>query len=51
MRGLVERWRDGFDWRAQEAKLNAFDQFTVAIDGIDITGDGEGDVRSCLGPT
>jgi len=36
MRRLVEHWRDGFDWRAQEAKLNAFDQFRVAIDGIDL---------------
>ncbi len=25
LRRLVEHWRDGFDWRAQEAKLNAFD--------------------------
>ncbi|MFI7002171.1 epoxide hydrolase family protein [Nocardia sp. NPDC050175] len=30
---LAEYWRDGFDWRAQEAKLNAFDQFTTEIDG------------------
>ena len=27
---LVERWRDGFDWRAQEAELNAFAQYRVA---------------------
>ena len=27
MRRLVEHWRERFDWRAQEAKLNAFDQF------------------------
>ena len=33
---LVEYWRDDFDWRAQEASLNAFDQFRVAIDGIDL---------------
>jgi len=33
LRRLVERWRDGFDWRAQEAKLNAFPQFTTTIDG------------------
>jgi microsomal epoxide hydrolase len=36
LRGLVEYWRSGFDWRAQEAKLNAFRQFTVALDGIDL---------------
>jgi pimeloyl-ACP methyl ester carboxylesterase len=34
MRRLTERWRDGFDWRAQEAKLNAFEQFRVLLDGI-----------------
>jgi pimeloyl-ACP methyl ester carboxylesterase len=36
MRTLVEHWRDRFDWRAQEAKINAFDQYRVAIDGIDL---------------
>ena len=36
MRRLVEHWQDRFDWRAQEEKLNAFDQFRVAIDGIDL---------------
>ncbi|WP_029897652.1 epoxide hydrolase family protein [Nocardia brasiliensis] len=30
---LAAYWRDEFDWRAQEAKLNAFDQFTTEIDG------------------
>ena len=35
-RRLIERWRDGFDWRTQEAKLNAFDQFRVPIDGINL---------------
>ncbi|MFI7670474.1 epoxide hydrolase family protein [Nocardia sp. NPDC049526] len=33
LRELAEYWRDGFDWRAQEAKLNAYDQFTTEIDG------------------
>ena len=36
VRGLVERWRDGFDWREQEAKLNAFDQYRAEVDGIDL---------------
>lgn len=36
LRRLVEYWRGGFDWRAQEAKLNAFRQFTVPLDGIDL---------------
>ncbi|SEF21048.1 Pimeloyl-ACP methyl ester carboxylesterase [Amycolatopsis pretoriensis] len=33
VRELAEYWRDGFDWRAQEAALNAFPQFTTVIDG------------------
>jgi microsomal epoxide hydrolase len=33
---LVEYWRTGFDWRAQEAKLNAFRQFTVPLAGIEL---------------
>ncbi|HEY0418900.1 MAG TPA: epoxide hydrolase [Acetobacteraceae bacterium] len=36
LRGLVEYWRDGFDWRAQEALLNGFPQFTVPLHGIDL---------------
>lgn len=32
-RDLVEYWRNTFDWRAQEARLNAFPQFTTEIDG------------------
>lgn len=34
--GLLEHWRHGFDWRAQEAKLNAFPQFRVALHDIDV---------------
>jgi pimeloyl-ACP methyl ester carboxylesterase len=33
VRDLVERWRTSYDWRAQEAKLNEFPQFTTEIDG------------------
>jgi epoxide hydrolase len=33
VRDLVERWRTGFDWRAHEARLNGFSQFTTTIDG------------------
>jgi len=36
MKQLVSYWRDGFDWRAQEAKLNAFRQFTVPLAGIEL---------------
>jgi pimeloyl-ACP methyl ester carboxylesterase len=30
---LVEYWRNSFDWRAQEARLNSFPQFVTNIDG------------------
>jgi pimeloyl-ACP methyl ester carboxylesterase len=33
VRELAEYWRDGYDWRAEEAALNAFPQFTTVIDG------------------
>ncbi|MEV0644812.1 epoxide hydrolase family protein [Phytomonospora sp. NPDC050363] len=33
---LVAHWRDGYDWRAWEARLNSFPQFTTAIDGENI---------------
>lgn len=36
LKELVAYWRDEFDWRAQEAKLNAFDHFKTNIDGLDI---------------
>ena len=30
---LTDYWRHGFDWRAQEARLNEIPQFTTEIDG------------------
>jgi len=36
LRRLIEHWRTGFDWRAQEARLNAWPQFKVALHGIDV---------------
>ena len=36
LRQLLDYWREGFDWRAHEAKLNAFPQFTVPLAGIDL---------------
>lgn len=36
MQELVAYWKDRFDWRAQEAQLNAFRQFTVPVAGIDL---------------
>ena len=32
----VEYWRVRFDWRAQEARLNAFSQYKVPLHGIDL---------------
>lgn len=36
MKELAEYWRTGFDWRAQEARFNAFPQFMTEIDGYDV---------------
>jgi epoxide hydrolase len=36
LRDLVEHWRTRYDWRAWEARLNAFPQFTTTIDGANI---------------
>ncbi|HET6812009.1 MAG TPA: epoxide hydrolase [Acidimicrobiales bacterium] len=33
LRDLAGYWGDGFDWRAREAVLNSFDQFTTTVDG------------------
>ena len=33
---LCEYWREGYDWRAVEARINAMPQFVTAIDGVDI---------------
>ena len=33
---LITYWRDEFDWRAAERRLNAFDQYKTVIDGLDI---------------
>jgi microsomal epoxide hydrolase len=30
---LVAYWRDGYDWRAAEAKLNSYPQLTTEVDG------------------
>ena len=34
LRGLVEYWRDSFDWRAQERQLNSLPQFRAHVDGF-----------------
>jgi pimeloyl-ACP methyl ester carboxylesterase len=36
MKSLVPYWQNEFDWRAQEARLNAFPQFKVALPDVDL---------------
>ncbi len=36
MQDLVAYWRDGFDWRAQEAALNSIRQFKAPLGEIDL---------------
>jgi pimeloyl-ACP methyl ester carboxylesterase len=36
VRGLAEHWRTGYDWRAHEAELNKYPQFTTTIDGANV---------------
>ena len=36
LKELAAYWRDTFDWRAQERRLNGFEQFTTTIDGLTV---------------
>lgn len=36
LRDLAGYWAEGFDWRAQERAINAFDHYRVTIDGVPI---------------
>lgn len=36
LQDLVAYWRDGYDWRRCETRLNALGQFTAEIDGLEI---------------
>ncbi|MGH7279154.1 MAG: epoxide hydrolase family protein [Candidatus Rokuibacteriota bacterium] len=36
MRELVAYWRDKYDWRVHEARLNRLRQFTVPLAGVDL---------------
>jgi pimeloyl-ACP methyl ester carboxylesterase len=36
MKTLVPYWQNEFDWRAQEARLNAFPQFKVALPDVEL---------------
>ncbi len=33
---LIDYWQQDFDWRAQEARLNQFDQFVTQVNDLDI---------------
>ena len=36
LKEIIEYWKNGFDWREQEQRLNEFEQFTTNINGLDI---------------
>jgi pimeloyl-ACP methyl ester carboxylesterase len=36
LKELITYWREKFDWREQERRLNAFEQFRTNIDGINV---------------
>src|SRR3954452_13843397 len=36
LRGLLAYWADGFDWRAQERRLNRFEHRIAEVDGVRI---------------
>lgn len=36
LKELCAYWVDGFDWRAQEARINAFSNYHAHVDGIDM---------------
>lgn len=36
MQRLAAHWRGGFDWRAQERRLNALPQYVAGLDGQDV---------------
>jgi len=36
VKALIDYWRNGYDWRRCEARLNALGQFKTQIDGLDV---------------
>src|SRR3954463_14868351 len=36
LRELVEYWRDTYDWRAAEARINAYEHHHVEVDGVPV---------------
>jgi pimeloyl-ACP methyl ester carboxylesterase len=51
IRELAEYWRDHYDWRAREAKMNAFAHFRTEIEGAPIHFIHERGVRQEGGPS
>ena len=47
---LMDEWRESYDWRAAEARLNAFPQFTATVNGerihfVQLRAEGPADAR------
>jgi pimeloyl-ACP methyl ester carboxylesterase len=36
LKGLLAYWADGFDWRAQEQRLNGYDHFLATVDSVSV---------------
>ncbi|OPG02540.1 epoxide hydrolase family protein [Microbispora sp. GKU 823] len=36
LRELVDYWRDGYDWRAAEAAINAYEHYRVEVEGVPV---------------
>src|SRR4051794_41136761 len=36
LQALMDRWRTGFDWRAQERILNRYPHHRAVVDGVDL---------------
>jgi pimeloyl-ACP methyl ester carboxylesterase len=36
LEGLLAYWQNGFDWRAQERRINELDNYVTSIDGVDV---------------
>jgi microsomal epoxide hydrolase len=34
---LVDYWRSGYDWRAAEAAINAYEHYRVQVEGVPCT--------------
>jgi hypothetical protein len=57
VRELASYWRDGYDWRVHEARLNGFGQFSTAIDGARVhflhvrSAAPDNPTTSCTGPS